>query len=105
MKGKIGTPMVVEYKPRKKGVHCKNCKWLVCGGEKTPYTCSLKHKGRHYTSVCICNRFVKKEIISDSEKHGLTEEQEKARKAWLERAKNVAKEKRKMRKVKKEEKE
>ena len=87
MKGGIGTPMVVEYAPRKKGVRCKNCKHLVCGGEKSPYTCSLKNKPRHYTSVCICKKFEGKEQKNAK--------QEKARKEYLAKVKAACQKKRK----------
>ena len=83
MKGSTGTPMIVEYAPRKKGVHCKYCKYLVYGGKTSPYTCSLKNKPRHYTSVCVCRKFTKKEQKNP--------EQEKARKEYLARVKEVNK--------------
>ena len=85
MKGSTGTPMIVEYATRKKGVHCKYCKHFVCGGKNSPYTCSLKNKPRHYTSVCICRKFERKEQRNP--------EQEKARKEYLARIKSANKSK------------
>lgn len=91
MKGSTGTPMIVEYAPRKKGVHCKYCKHLVYGGKNSPYTCSLKNKPRHYTSVCICRKFEKK----DEKKEQKNAEQEKARKEYLAKVKAACQKKRK----------
>ena len=59
MRGSTGTPMVVEYAPRKRGVHCKYCKFHILGGKTSPYTCWLKNAPRHYTSVCVCKDIVK----------------------------------------------
>ena len=60
MKGSIGTPMVIEHIPRKKGVHCKECKYLQYFGGNPPYRCTIRHEDRHYTSVCKCNKFENK---------------------------------------------
>lgn len=59
MKGSIGVPMVIEQAPRKKGVHCKYCKYHLLGGRTSPYHCWLKEKPLHYTSVCVCKDIVK----------------------------------------------
>lgn len=96
MRGSTGTPMVIEYAPRKKGVHCKNCKFLTYGGVKSPYTCSLKNKPRHYTSVCICKDF-KKKSKEETEIRTIPKElteQEKALKAYNNKQKELARKRR-----------
>ena len=53
--------MVVETAPKKKGHKCNECEYLkYYGTQKFPYVCSIKHKGRHWTSKCICKKFKKK---------------------------------------------
>lgn len=63
MKGKFGTSMQsIEYRPKRIGVACKDCKYLAYLGGTTPYICNYTQKGRHYTSICKCKHFVKKEV-------------------------------------------
>ena len=62
MKGSMGTSMQsIEYRPRRTGHKCNECVYLEYKGGETPYLCRLKNKGRHYTSKCVCRKFVKKE--------------------------------------------
>lgn len=81
MRGKIGTPMVVEHAPSKKGHHCNKCAWLEYSGRdpETPYRCTLKGKDRHWTSICVCKEFAKE--LSEKDK-------DEKRTAWFVKSKD-----------------
>jgi len=65
MKGSTGVPMTIEYRPRKKGVHCKDCKYLKPRAGVIPYYCSIeknaKKQGKYYTSIVKCKKYEPKE--------------------------------------------
>lgn len=69
MKGSIGTSMQgIEYRPKRTGNHCSQCKFLKYQGGKIPYRCIEKHKDRYYTSIVKCNKFERKSNDRGAEK-------------------------------------
>ena len=81
MKGSIGTSMQgIEYRPKRTGNHCSQCKFLKYQGGKIPYRCIEKHKDRYYTSIVKCNKFERKSIMTEEQRKRYSEKSSEWRK-------------------------